>query len=185
MVRRVEPVMGTMVGVDVRDPVPADVVVAACDAFFATLRDDPADVEMPSARLLLRAGYVRQLGAGIYSLLPLGFRVNRRVEQVIREEMDRVKFQIEELKRKGDFNKVAELQYGRLPELDKQLKDAQAKEAGKKGGTEGWQHKPSLSRIGLYVRCVRTSRARSSATSLITASRSPSTMIRSSGSVPE
>ena len=44
--------------------------------FFTTLRDDPADAEMPSHRLLLRAGYVRQLGAGIYSLLPLGFRVN-------------------------------------------------------------------------------------------------------------
>ena len=58
--------------------------------FFTTLRDDPADIEMPSARLLLRAGYVRQLGTGIYSLLPLGFRVNRRVEQVIREEMDRI-----------------------------------------------------------------------------------------------
>ena len=58
--------------------------------FFATLRDDPADAEMPSHRLLLRAGYVRQLGSGIYSLLPLGFRVNKRVEQVIREEMDRI-----------------------------------------------------------------------------------------------
>jgi prolyl-tRNA synthetase len=58
--------------------------------FFATLRDDPADAEMVSHRLLLRAGYVRQLGAGIYSLLPLGFRVNKRVEQVIREEMDRI-----------------------------------------------------------------------------------------------
>jgi prolyl-tRNA synthetase len=58
--------------------------------FFTTLRDDPADVEMPSARLLLRAGYIRQLGSGIYSLLPLGFRVSQRVEQVIREEMDRI-----------------------------------------------------------------------------------------------
>ena len=45
---------------------------------------------MPSHRLLLRAGYVRQLGSGIYSLLPLGKRVNDRVEQVIREEMDRI-----------------------------------------------------------------------------------------------
>src|SRR5690606_29326051 len=44
---------------------------------------------------------------------------------------DRIRFQIEELKRKGDFNKVAELQYGKLPELEKKLKDAQAKEAGK------------------------------------------------------
>src|SRR6476659_5994899 len=58
--------------------------------FFTTLRDDPADAEMPSHRLLLRAGYVRQLGAGIYSLLPLGFRVSKRVEQVIREEQDRI-----------------------------------------------------------------------------------------------
>ena len=58
--------------------------------FFSTLRDDPADAEMVSHRLLVRAGYVRQLGSGIYSLLPLGFRVNKRVEQVIREEMDRI-----------------------------------------------------------------------------------------------
>jgi prolyl-tRNA synthetase len=58
--------------------------------FFTTLRDDPADAEMPSHRLLLRAGYVRQLGSGIYSLLPLGKRVNDRVEQIIREEQDRI-----------------------------------------------------------------------------------------------
>jgi len=58
--------------------------------FFTTLRDDPSEAEMPSHRLLLRAGYVRQLGAGIYSLLPLGFRVNKRVEQVIREELDAI-----------------------------------------------------------------------------------------------
>ena len=56
--------------------------------FFATLRDDPSDAEMPSHRLLLRAGYLRPLGAGIYSLLPLGKRVSDRVEQVIREEQD-------------------------------------------------------------------------------------------------
>src|SRR5690348_17071093 len=60
------------------------------ELFFATLRDDPGEAEMPSHRLLLRAGYLRQLGAGIYSLLPLGFRANKRVEQVIREEMDRI-----------------------------------------------------------------------------------------------
>ena len=58
--------------------------------FFTSLRDDPADAEMPSHRLLVRAGYVRQLGSGIYSLLPLGKRVNDRVEQVIREEQDRI-----------------------------------------------------------------------------------------------
>ena len=52
----------------------------------------------------------------------------------VKEEIDRIKFQIEELKRKGDFNQVAELQYGRLPELERRLHDAQAKEAGKKEG---------------------------------------------------
>ncbi len=58
--------------------------------FFTTLRNVPSDAEMVSHQLLLRAGYVRQLGSGIYSLLPLGFRVNQRVEQIIREEMDRI-----------------------------------------------------------------------------------------------
>ncbi len=58
--------------------------------FFATLRDDPAEAEMASHRLLVRAGYLRQLGSGIYSLLPLGFRVQQRIEQVIREEIDAI-----------------------------------------------------------------------------------------------
>jgi prolyl-tRNA synthetase len=56
--------------------------------FFTSLRDNPADAEMASHRLLVRAGYVRQLGSGIYTLLPLGFRVSQRIEQVIREEID-------------------------------------------------------------------------------------------------
>jgi prolyl-tRNA synthetase len=60
------------------------------ELFFATLRDDPGEAEMPSHRLLLRAGYLRQLGAGIYSLLPLGKKVSDRVEQVIREEIDAI-----------------------------------------------------------------------------------------------
>ena len=50
---------------------------------------------------------------------------------LVKEDIDRMRFQIEEFKRKGDFNKVAELQYGRLPELEKKLKDAQAKEASR------------------------------------------------------
>jgi ATP-dependent Clp protease ATP-binding subunit ClpB len=49
----------------------------------------------------------------------------------VKEEIDRIRFQIEEWKRKGDFNKVAELQYGKLPDLEKRLKDAQAKEISK------------------------------------------------------
>jgi ATP-dependent Clp protease ATP-binding subunit ClpB len=60
----------------------------------------------------------------------------------VKEEIDRIRQQIEDLKRKGDFNKVAELQYGRLPELEKQLKEAQAKEAGKAGNPD----KPQLLR---------------------------------------
>ena len=58
--------------------------------FFTTLRDEPADAEMVSHKLLVRAGYVRQLGSGIYTLLPLGFAVSKRVEQVIREEMNAI-----------------------------------------------------------------------------------------------
>ncbi|MDD5029607.1 MAG: ATP-dependent chaperone ClpB [Rhodoferax sp.] len=52
----------------------------------------------------------------------------------LREQIDKLKFQIEELTRKGDFNKVAELQYGKLPELEKQLKAAQAKESNRAEG---------------------------------------------------
>jgi ATP-dependent Clp protease ATP-binding subunit ClpB len=51
----------------------------------------------------------------------------------VKEEIDRIRHQIEDLKRKGNFDKVAELQYGKLPELEKRLKEAQAKETGKKG----------------------------------------------------
>jgi prolyl-tRNA synthetase len=60
------------------------------ELFFTTLRDDPGEAEMASHRLLLRAGYLRQLGSGIYSLLPLGKRVSDRVEQVIREEINAI-----------------------------------------------------------------------------------------------
>lgn len=56
--------------------------------FLRTLRDDPADAEVESHRLLVRAGYIRKIGAGIYSWLPLGYRVLRKVEQIVREEMD-------------------------------------------------------------------------------------------------
>jgi prolyl-tRNA synthetase len=56
--------------------------------FLRTLRDDPADAEVPSHRLLVRAGYVRRAAPGIYSWLPLGYRVLRNIERVVREEMD-------------------------------------------------------------------------------------------------
>jgi len=57
-------------------------------AFFPTLRDDPADAEAASHKLLVRAGYVRQLMSGVYSLLPLGFRVCQKITQIVRREMD-------------------------------------------------------------------------------------------------
>ena len=59
-------------------------------SFVRTLRDDPADAEVPSHRLLVRAGYVRRVASGAYAWLPLGLRVLRAVERVIREEMDRI-----------------------------------------------------------------------------------------------
>src|SRR5216110_2979634 len=55
-----------------------------------TLRTDPADADAPSHRLLLRAGYVRQLMAGHYSLLPLAVRVRAKVMDIIRQEMNRI-----------------------------------------------------------------------------------------------
>lgn len=57
--------------------------------FLRTLRDDPADAEVESHRLLVRAGYIRKVASGLYSWLPLGVRVLARVEQIVREEMDR------------------------------------------------------------------------------------------------
>ena len=56
--------------------------------FVRTLREDPADAEVPSHRLLVRAGYIRRAAPGIYSWLPLGLKVLRKVEGIIREEMD-------------------------------------------------------------------------------------------------
>lgn len=56
--------------------------------FLRTLREDPADAEVPSHRLLVRAGYVRRVAPGGYSWLPLGLRVLRRIEKVVREEMN-------------------------------------------------------------------------------------------------
>jgi prolyl-tRNA synthetase len=58
--------------------------------FHRTLRDDPADAEVASHRLLVRAGYIRRVAPGIYTWLPLGWRVLRKVEAVVREEMDRM-----------------------------------------------------------------------------------------------
>jgi prolyl-tRNA synthetase len=58
--------------------------------FLRTLREDPADAEVPSHRLLVRAGYVRRVAPGGYSWLPLGLRVLRKIENVVREEMNAI-----------------------------------------------------------------------------------------------
>ncbi|TDY08654.1 prolyl-tRNA synthetase [Mycolicibacterium litorale] len=57
------------------------------ELFLRTLRDDPADAEVPSHKLLIRAGYVRPVGPGLYTWLPLGLRVFRKIEQIVRDEM--------------------------------------------------------------------------------------------------
>ncbi|ORI18377.1 proline--tRNA ligase [Rhodococcus sp. 1168] len=58
--------------------------------FLRTLRDDPADAEVDSHKLLVRAGYVRRIAPGVYSWLPLGLRVLRQIERVVREEMNAI-----------------------------------------------------------------------------------------------
>ena len=62
--------------------------------FLRTLRDDPSDAEVPSHRLLVRAGYIRRAAPGGFSWLPLGWEVFRNVERIVREEMNKVMAQI-------------------------------------------------------------------------------------------
>ena len=59
------------------------------ELFLATQREIPADAEIPSHRLMLRAGLIRKMASGIYSFMPMGYRTDRKVEAVIREEMDK------------------------------------------------------------------------------------------------
>ena len=60
------------------------------ELFVRTLRDDPADAELPSHKLLVRAGYIRRTAPGIYTWLPLGLKVLRKIEEIVRAEMDRI-----------------------------------------------------------------------------------------------
>jgi prolyl-tRNA synthetase len=64
------------------------VIARASELFLPTLREDPADAEAVSHKLLVRGGFIRQVGAGLWTYLPLGWRVHRKVEQIIREELD-------------------------------------------------------------------------------------------------
>lgn len=57
--------------------------------FLSTVKEAPSEAELASHRLMLRAGMIRRLGAGLYTWMPIGLRVLRKVEAVIREEMDR------------------------------------------------------------------------------------------------
>jgi prolyl-tRNA synthetase len=66
------------------------VATRASQLFIPTLRDDPGDAEAPSHRLLLRGGFIRQVGAGLYTFLPLGWKVHQKIVQIIREEMDAI-----------------------------------------------------------------------------------------------
>ena len=61
----------------------------ASQTFISTLKEAPADAEVASHRLMMRAGFIKRLGAGIYTYMPLGLRVIRKVESIIREEMNR------------------------------------------------------------------------------------------------
>src|SRR6476660_10581614 len=56
--------------------------------FLSTLKEAPAEAELVSHRLMLRAGLIRRLGSGLYTWMPLGLRVLRKVEDIVREEMD-------------------------------------------------------------------------------------------------
>jgi prolyl-tRNA synthetase len=65
-------------------------IARASTLFLPTLREDPADAEAVSHRLLVRGGFIRQVSAGVWTYMPLGWRVHRKVEQIIREEMDAI-----------------------------------------------------------------------------------------------
>jgi prolyl-tRNA synthetase len=65
-------------------------IARASQLFIPTLRDDPADAEAVSHRLLVRAGFIRQVSAGVWTYMPLGWRVHRKVEQIVREEIDAI-----------------------------------------------------------------------------------------------
>src|SRR5699024_3177226 len=65
-------------------------MIRLSSSFVRTLREDPADAEVASHRLLVRAGYIRRSAAGVYTWLPLGLRVLRKVEQIVRVEQDAI-----------------------------------------------------------------------------------------------
>src|SRR5713226_961298 len=65
-------------------------IARASQLFLPTLRDAPADAEAVSHKLLVRGGFIRQVSAGVWTFMPLGWRVHQRVVQIVREEMDAI-----------------------------------------------------------------------------------------------
>ena len=61
----------------------------ASQFFLSTLKEAPSEAELPSHKLMLRAGLIKRLASGLYSWMPLGYRVLKKVERIVREEMDR------------------------------------------------------------------------------------------------
>src|SRR5207253_9939816 len=69
---------------------PDNVIVRASQLFLPTLRDAPADADAASHKLLVRGGFIRQVGAGLWTFMPLGWRVHQKIVQIIREEINAV-----------------------------------------------------------------------------------------------
>ena len=65
-------------------------IARASQLYLPTLREPPADADAASHQLLVRGGFIRQIGAGLWAMLPLGWRVHMRIEQIIREEIDAI-----------------------------------------------------------------------------------------------
>jgi prolyl-tRNA synthetase len=65
-------------------------IARASQLFLPTLRDAPADADAVSHKLLVRGGFIRQVGAGLWTFLPLGWRVHQKVVQIIREEINAI-----------------------------------------------------------------------------------------------
>src|ERR671930_426627 len=65
-------------------------IARASQLFLPTLRDDPAEAEAASHKLLVRGGFIRQVSAGVWTYLPIGWRVHRKIVQIVREEMNAI-----------------------------------------------------------------------------------------------
>src|SRR5919197_269293 len=65
-------------------------IARASQLFLPTLRDDPAEAEAASHKLLVRGGFIRQVSAGVWTYLPIGWRVHQKIVQIVREEMDAI-----------------------------------------------------------------------------------------------